>query len=41
VVAVPVLLLVKKSEAKKSLLKYGSIVTFILACVWLVERLMA
>ena len=41
VVAVPVLLLIKKAEAKKRLLKYGSIVTFVLASVWLVERLMA
>jgi len=41
VVAVPVLLLVKKAEAKKRLLKYGSIVTFVLASVWLLERLMA
>jgi len=40
-VAVPVLLLVKKAQAKKRLLKYGSIVTFVLASVWLVERLMA
>ncbi len=41
VVAVPVLLLFKTTEAKKKILKYGSIATFVLASVWLVERLMA
>ena len=41
VVAVPVLLLVKNAEAKKRLLKYGSIATFVLASAWLMERLMA
>ena len=41
VVAVPVLLLFTTTQAKKKLLKYGSIATFVLASVWLVERLMA
>jgi HupE / UreJ protein len=41
VVAVPVLLLVRQAHAKKRLLTYGSIATFVLASVWLVERLMA
>ncbi len=41
VVAVPVLLLVRKTHAKKLLLKYGSIATFAMASVWLVERLVA
>jgi hypothetical protein len=41
VVAVPVLLLFKTTEVKKKILKYGSIATFVLASVWLVERLMA
>jgi hypothetical protein len=41
VVAVPVLLLFKTTEAKKKILKYGSIATFVLASVWLVERLTA
>ena len=41
VVAVPVLLLFKTTEVKKKLLKYGSIATFALASVWLIERLMA
>jgi len=41
VVSVPVLLFFKTTEAKRKLLKYGSIATFVLASVWLVERLMA
>ena len=41
VVAVPVLLLVKQADAKKKLMKYGSVATFVLATFWLVERLMA
>jgi HupE / UreJ protein len=41
VVALPVLLLVRQPHAKKLLLKYGSIATFVMASVWLVERLIA
>lgn len=41
VVAVPVLLLFKTTEAKKKILTYGSIATFVLASIWLAERLMA
>jgi hypothetical protein len=33
--------LFKTTEIKKKLLKYGSIATFALASVWLVERLTA
>ncbi|MSQ65111.1 MAG: hypothetical protein EXR37_01955 [Limnohabitans sp.] len=40
VVALPVLLLFRQAAAKQRLTKYGSIATFVMASVWLVERLM-
>ena len=41
VVAIPVLLLIRQAHTKKFLVKYGSIATFVMASVWLLERLMA
>ena len=40
-VAVPVLLLARQSEAKRRILKYGSIAVLLTSMVWLAQRLMA
>ena len=40
-VAVPVLLLARQSEAKQRILKYGSIAVLLTSMVWLAQRLMA
>jgi len=40
-VAVPVLLLARKAEAKQRVLKYGSIAVLLTSMVWLAQRLMA